>query len=335
MVLVTGGTGLVGAHLLAQLLEAHARVRAIRRADSDLDHVKKVFGYYGTETADSFKRIEWAIADINDLPALEAAFDGVTLVYHAAALISFDPTDFTNLMKVNAEGTANIVNLCLAHNIKKMCYVSTIGTIGKAVGGGKATEDDELGLEHINVYASSKHAAEIEVWRGAIEGLPVVMVNPGVIIGPGFWHTGSGTLFATAQKGRNFYPPGGTGFVSVYDVVKLMVALMDSTLANERYIVVAQNLSFREILEMVSKKIAKPVPTKKLRYWQLELLRVAEFALTFFTAKRRRITRATIHSLKHRDHYANDKIIKALGFEFEPLEKSIAFSAARFVEENR
>lgn len=333
MVLVTGGTGLVGAHLLWHLVQNQGVVRAIHRKGSQLQQVEKVFSYYTPNATEFFQKIEWVLADITDIPALERAFAGIEYVYHAAAMISFDPNDFRSLMKINAEGTTNIVNLSIAHSVKKLCYVSTIGTIGRSPNGEASNEESEWNTDYINVYAQSKYAAEMEVWRGSQEGLAVVMVNPGVILGPGFWNTGTGALFRTAYKGYRFYPPGGTGFVSVHDVVGMMTHLMNSNLINERYIAVAENLTFQEILSRMCPLLGQSPPSKKLKFWQLELGRVVDLFWNFITRSGRKITRAAIHSMKHRDDYSNTKAKEALDFEFESLDPVIAFSCARFMEE--
>lgn len=333
MILVTGGTGLVGAHLLWHLVQEHQVIRAIHRRGSNLQEVAKVFSYYSEQPKQYFERISWVEADITDLPALESAFDGIDRVYHAAALISFDPGDFELLMKTNAEGTANMVNLSIAHSVKKFCYVSTIGTIGRSSNGDPATEETEWTPDNTNVYAQSKYAAEMEVWRGAQEGLEVVMVNPGVILGPGFWDSGTGDLFQTASKGYRFYPPGGTGFVSVHDVVRMMTLLMNADIVNQRYIAVAKNLTFEEILSRLCPLLGQSKPSKRLLFWQLELGRIADVVWSFFSGAGRRITRASIHSMKHRDDYSNRKAREALSFEFESLDPIIEFSCARFMEE--
>lgn len=334
MVLVTGGTGLVGAHLLLHLIRQNIPVKAIHRKESNLKRVEKIFNYYDEKGTEFFQKIEWVVADLNDIASLENAFDAITYVYHAAALISFDPRDYEKLLKVNAEGTANIVNLCISNGVKKLCYVSTIGTIGKSVNGEQATEDSEWNDYNVNVYAMAKYAAEMEVWRGSQEGLSTVIVNPGVIIGPGFWHAGSGTLFTTANKGHLFYPPGGTGFISVHDLIKMMVALMDATVENERFIAVAENLSFKEILMRLTIALGKRQPKRQLKYWQLEIARIGDWLWCGLTGTPRKITKNTIYSMKHRDHYANNKISEFLDFKFESIDEVIAFSCQRFSEEN-
>ena len=334
MVLVTGGTGLVGAHLLLHLLQKNTPVRAIYRNGSDLKRVEKVFSYYTESATTLFNKIEWLLADINDIPALETAFKDVEYVYHSAALISFDPGDYGKLKRINVIGTSNIVNLCLSSNIRKLCYVSTIGAIGKSAEGTKSTEENNWTMQEVNDYGLTKYRAEMEVWRGSQEGLPVVIVNPGVIIGPGFWDNGSGKLFKVAWKEYRYYPPGGTGFISVGDVVRSMVSLMHSDIVNERYIAVSENLTFKDILTRISKQLGKKAPSLELRIWQLKIGRIFDYIRNKLMGNGREITKKTIYSLIHREIYDNRKILDALEFHFESLDKVIAFSCEKFREEN-
>ena len=333
MILVTGGTGLVGSHLLLKLVQSGSSVRAIHRKQSNLERVRKIFGYYTDDAQTLFDKIEWIEADIIDIPALEIAFDQITHVYHTAALISFDPQNFDTLEKINTEGTANIVNLCIAHGVQKLCYTSTIGAIGRTLGSGMADEENAWTPREANVYGLTKQAAEMEVWRGSQEGLPVVMVNPGVIIGPGFWHSGSGDLFTVAKKGYRFYPPGGTGFITVHDVIKMMATLMDSEITNERYIAVAENLTFKEILTKITAELGIKPPSVQLKYWQLEIGRWLDWLKNLFFKNGRRITKNSIHSLRHREIYNNQKIKNALNFEFEALDETISLCCQKFKEE--
>ncbi len=334
MILVTGGTGLLGAHLLLKLVEAGHSVRAIHRKGSDLKRVEKVFGYYRKDATKLFNAIAWILADINDIPALEIAFKNITHVYHAAALISFDPEDLKTLQKINAEGTANIVNLCIANNVQKLCYASTIGAIGRSIDGSSANEETPWTPQEANVYALTKHAAEIEVWRGSQEGLPVVMVNPGVIVGPGFWDSGSGALFTTARKTYGYYPPGGTGFISVLDVVAMMIELMQSPVKNERYIAVTENWTYQKILGEITQELGIKSPTNELKFWQLEIGRWLDSQRNRFFKSGRSITKSHIRSLKNRQFFDNRKIKAELGFEFRSLRNEIRFCCEKFREEN-
>jgi nucleoside-diphosphate-sugar epimerase len=334
MILVTGGTGMVGAHLLLHLLQKNIPIKAIYRPKSNLQRVKKVFTYYTKNSDSLFQQINWIEADLNDIPALERAFKDVEYVYHAAALISFDPGNYKKLYKTNTKGTANIVNLCIEKGIKKLCYVSTIGAIGKSSEGAMATEENEWSEQEVNVYALTKYLGEMEVWRGSQEGLPVVILNPGIIVGPGFWDSGTGDLFTTANKGYKYYPPGGTGFISIHDVIHIMVTLMDSKIRNERFITVAENLTFKEILLQMVQVLGKQKPKKELKPWQLEIGRWFDWFRNLLTGQGRRITKNAIQSLKHRELYSSEKIKHRLRFDFEPLDETIEFCCAKFKEEN-
>ena len=333
MILVTGGTGLLGSHLLLHLLGTEETVTAIYRPNSDLEKVRKVFSYYHKDADTLFSKINWAEADLNDIPALEKAFEGVTHVYHCAALISFDPKDYEILRKINVDGTSNIVNLCIENHVEKLCYASSIATIGKSINE-PATEETEWSGQDHNVYALTKYDAELEVWRGSQEGLPVVMVNPGLIVGPGFWNSGSGKLFTVAAKGSSYYPPGGTGFVTVDDVVSIMKKIMESPNKNHRFITVGQNLTYHEILERIASTLNRKVPTKAISHWQLQILWRLDWLRTKLTMGERKLSKIAVASLKHRQRYSSKKVMEFLGMEFNDLTETIRFSCNLFKEEN-
>ena len=268
MILVTGGTGLVGAHLLLTLVNNGEKVRAIHRVSSDLDAVKNVFSYDTCETQTLFNKIEWIIADITDVTTLEAAFKNIEYVYHCAAFISFNPRHYSVLKKVNIEGTANVVNFCLTEGVKKLCYVSSIATLGKTTDESFSTEETEFKPEEKNsVYAITKHEAEMQVWRGTQEGLDAIIVHPGVIIGEGIWNSASGGIFRTISKGLRYFTPGGVSIVDVKDVVKVMINLISSPIKNEAYILVAKNIYFKELLTKISDGLNKKPPNKTIAKW--------------------------------------------------------------------
>ena len=332
MILVTGGTGLVGSHLIFHLLNHGASVKAIHRKNSDIQKVKEVFSYYDKNPEPLFNQIQWIEADINDIPALELAFEDVALVYHCAAFISFDPNDSHSLQKINIGGTENIVNLCIDKKVNKLCYVSSIATIGKSATGKLVNEENEWNDAFTNVYASSKHFAEMEVWRGAQEGLSMVIINPGVILGPGYWKSGSGLLFKTAARGMRYYFPGGTGFISVGDVVKIMVQLMDSPVKNERFIAVAENLSYKSIFETISHGFNRPSPKIGLKFWQLELFWRIDWIFSLFMSKKRKLTKEGLISLRYPQAYDNLKVLETLNIEYETINTCVANACKKYME---
>lgn len=321
MVLITGATGLVGSHLALHLLENNERVRTIYRTETSIEKTKSLFKLYEKENL--FEKIEWVQADITDIPSLEIAFKDVEYVYHCAALISFDPKDEKQLRKINIEGTANIVNLCLAYTIKKLCYVSSIAALGNLKKYETTiTEETEWNPElYHSDYAISKYGAEIEVWRGYQEGLPIVIVNPGVILGPGFWKTGSGEIFSKVKNGLLFYTKGITGFVTVNDVVKIMTQLMKSNINGERYIVIAKNISFEKIVTTIAKALNVNSPSIYAKPWITEIVwRIDWLLSTFFNCKRR-LSKGMVQSLHSENFISNEKVKKDLEFTFQNVEQ--------------
>jgi len=329
MILVTGGTGLVGSHLLYELAATNNKVKASIRPSSNISRVRKVFGYYTDKAkADTlFERIEWILADINDIPSLELAFREVTEVYHCAALISFDPSDEQRMRKINIEGTANIVNLCIANQVSKLCFVSSVAAIGSPLKGSSVDEKSKWNSEeNHNDYAISKYGAEIEVWRGTQEGLDAVIVNPGVIIGPGFWNSGSGKIFNKIDKGLDYHFPKVTGFVGVRDTVKSMMTLMNSSEKNQQYIIVSENLSFERVFKETARYMDKKPPSKRLKKWMIALGWIFQKIGSWFGAKRQ-ITRASIQGLYEEAYFDNTSIRNSLDFDFTPMNRVLEETA--------
>jgi len=325
MILVTGGTGLVGSHLLYHLLLENDTVKAIHRKNSDLQAVKNVFSYYSNDFEVIFQKIEWIEADITDVFLLEKAFENVTEVYHSAALVSFNPKDYKAMRKINIEGTSNIVNFCIDFNVKKLCFVSSIATIDKAIGNKIIDETCERNAENNNYgYAITKFGAEMEVWRASQEGVEVVIVNPGVILGAGFWNNGGpGELFAKIHNGLKFYTEGVTAFVSVTDVVKTMVLLMKSDLKNERYILVSENVSFKDVFFQIADGFGKKRPSIKVTNFMSEIGWRLEKIKSSLTGKQPLLTKQSSKSIHNKYYYSSNKIKEALNFEFEPISKTI------------
>ncbi|PCI06772.1 MAG: NAD-dependent epimerase [Flavobacteriaceae bacterium] len=324
MILVTGGTGLVGAHLLVALTKENEKVRAIHRKSSNIKDVKKVFSYYFDDITPYFSKIEWMEADITDTPSLKKPFLGIDFVYHCAAIISFHPKAYHKMRKVNIEGTANIVNFSIAQNVKKLCFVSSVAAVGKSLKNNPIDEDCEWTVENSNYgYAITKYGAEMEVWRGTQEGLDAVIVNPGIIFGAGFFDSGSGSMFKTVNKGLKFYTEGVTGYVDVKDVVKVMQQLMNSNIKNERYLLVSENLSFKEVFSQMANAFEKKPPNIKVSKLMSEILWRISSVITAITGKKPILTKHSAQSIHKNNQFSNAKIKEAIGIEFIPVSETI------------
>ncbi|TCK65136.1 nucleoside-diphosphate-sugar epimerase [Winogradskyella wandonensis] len=326
MILVTGGTGLVGSHLLYKLISKGEKVKAIYRRAHKLEKVKHVFSYYSENWEALFNKIEWIEADITDIPKLQEAFTGITQVYHCAAFITFEPDKYKTLRKINIEGTANIVNLCLTNAVKKLCYVSSIAAIGNTHNPDTLiTETTPWNPEADNsVYAITKYGAELEVWRGSQEGLDAVIVNPGIILGPGFWRSGgSGSLFNQIYKGMHFYTHGGSGYIDVLDVINIMILLMESAIKNEGYILIAENLLFKDFNEKAAKALGVSKKQKLVKPWQLSILWRLDWLKHKLFGKRRQLSKQLASTLTSVTKHDNSKVKTALDYNFITIETSI------------
>jgi len=335
MILVTGGTGLVGSHLLYDLVQKEVPVRALKRSEPSLAAVRKTFSFYCSNPDELFSRIEWVEGDICDMASVEDALEGVDTVYHSAAIVSFNPRDREQMLRVNVEGTANVVNACLVKNIRKLCHVSSIATLGRNSTRDLVTEETHWKTSPENSwYAISKYGAEREVWRGAEEGLNVVVVNPSLIIGPGDWTKGSIVVFRMASKGLKFYTSGKTGYVDVRDVSAAMIRLMESNISGERFILNGANLPFRSFFDMMHLQFGKPEATVRVGSflaglgWRVEKIRSS------LLGKEPVITKETAEAANYSYEFSSQKIKTALGFEFIPVEQSVKEICGFFKKEN-
>lgn len=317
---VTGGTGLIGTHLLLELLRRGESVKALRRKSSDLSMVLKVFEFWGDEGKALFDRINWVEGDILDIPSLEEAMNDVDMVYHCAAMVSFHPRDFETMRKVNVEGTANIVNLCLHKGISKLSYISSIAAIGRTESGQHVDETTEWKNSPNNShYAISKRDAELEIWRGEEEGLKVLAVNPGVIIGPGDIKQSSSKIFDEVKSGLKLYTEGVNGFTDVRDVAEALIELPKKEKWGERYVMVGENLPMREVLNLIADGFDKPRPTQRLSPFLIKLAGNLYALKDLIFRTKSGITRESVRNMDKSYFYDSGKVENALGRPLRPI----------------
>ncbi|QTN37836.1 NAD-dependent epimerase/dehydratase family protein [Cryomorphaceae bacterium] len=335
MIFVTGGTGLVGSHLLYELAQVQnpgaPKIRALYRSEARKNHVLEVFELYSGSAQEQFDKIEWIRGDLSDLGVLEDAMRGVDLVYHCAALVSFDPRDRDRLFKVNEEGTANIVHTALACGVRKLAYVSSVAALGRSETGDKIDESTswKSGPEN-SQYAISKYAAEQQVWKGTQEGLPAVMVNPSIILGPGFWEAGSSKIFSSIAGGFSFYSKGINGFVDVRDVTSALVTLASSDLENERFVLSAENRSYQEVFTWIAEGLGVRAPHINTPAWLGNVVWRIEWLRSRLTGKSPMVTKETAATAQQFVRYGSEKIKEEFGFTFRSLKETIQETAKHF-----
>jgi dihydroflavonol-4-reductase len=336
MIFVTGGTGLVGSHLLVQLSNKGKSIRALRRKHSDLHLVKRVFHLYGSDPEAQLNAIEWVEGNLLDVALLDELLHDVEEIYHCAALVSFQANERLQMMQVNVRGTASLVNAALRKGNISFCHVSSIAALGRDDYGGIVTENTLWKNSRLQSnYAVSKYKSEQEVWRAVAEGLDAVVVNPSVILGPGSWKSGSSELFSLVWKGLRFYTEGVTGFVDVRDVASAMVELMEGRHYGQKFIVSAENLSYRQVFTWIAEAMGKRPPAIKVHPWMGEVAWRLLAVLGLFQRKKPAITKETARSSNRNKSFSSEKLIQQCNFKYIPVKQSIADICHLFLEDHK
>lgn len=322
MVFVTGGSGLLGGYLLRELVRQGAPVKALYRNR-----------YPVLLTKEEIDAIEWVQGDLFDVVLLEEICGQCDEVYHCAGMVSFNPSKKDMMMKINVQGTANVVNACIAGDVRKLVHVSSVSALGRKRDGMVVTEESRWTEENnLSNYGKSKYLAEVEVWRGISEGLNAVIVNPTIILGVGDWNDSSAATFKNAYKEFPWYTEGISGFVDASDVARLMVTLMQSDITEQRFIITAENLGYRDVFNLMAKYFGKRAPHRKVSglmaglVWRLERLKSA------FTGLDPLLTKETAETARMKVYFDGSRLLKALpGFSYRPLEESIAESCREYL----
>ncbi len=333
MNLITGATGLVGAHLAFNLLEKGKPVVAIKKPNSDILKTKNLFSCYTQDAETLFNKIKWIDADVRDIYSILDALDGIDTVYHCAGFVSFNSKDAKQLHQVNVEGTANVVNACLEKGISSFCYVSSISTLQNP--DIKTNINESVywkSSPQASDYAISKYNAEREVWRAIEEGLNAVIVNPGIILGPGFWNQSSGKLFETSNSINPFYTKGTSATIDARDVASCMIQLIENKHFNNRFILIENNYSFKQIISLTREVLNKKPPFIEIGRVGLYIVRYLEVLKNFITHQEQLITKATINSSLDQNSYNNDRIKNTLHFQFIPLYQTIQFVCKAYLK---
>lgn len=324
MLFVSGGTGMLGAHLLYNLAQKGHKITAIKRAQSNTEQTRKIFGYYSDKADALFDRISWAEADMLNYAEVFYAMKDAEYVYHTAAQVSFNPKLREKIINENTAGTRNMVNAALEHGVKKFCHVSSIAALGSNK---NAELIDELkhknDIESDSGYGVSKFISETEVWRAAEEGLNAVIVNPSVILGAGNWLQGSPSLISTIAEGFKFYTEGKTGFCDVRDTAEFMTALMQSDITNERFIINSENLSYKKLFELIAGELGVKAPSIKAGKAMMNVARILDSLRSTITRSEARITKETVKAAQNVNLYSAEKAERALNFTFRPVKQSL------------
>ena len=334
MVFVTGATGILGRVIVLELLKKGKNVRAAKRPTSNLNEVRHSYTFYTENPDDFFNRIEWIDVDFNDMYSLQEALKEVDEVYHCAAKVSFHPHDEKEMYRTNIKGTENLLYACEGSGVKKFLHVSSIAVLDNFNEKGELDEESDFNpkLDH-SAYALSKHLSEMEVWRASAEGLNVVIVNPGIIIGSGNWGNSSGDVFPTFEK-NSFTFSGGSSYVDVRDVAEISMELMEKNIFGERFIVIAENRKYAELGKQIRSKLNLK-EAKILSDFQLNIGVLTNTLFGWFIPALRMATRSNVKSISEMNTVSNEKIKSRLNYQFIPLTESIDFHLNNYINDKK
>jgi nucleoside-diphosphate-sugar epimerase len=370
MILLTGSTGLLGGHTLYALLQKHERVAALKREGSSTETLREIFSYYTNHPEALMDRIDWRSGDMLDAGSLVRAMEGISCVVNCAAIVSFDPKDRNMLIRNNVIGTKNLVNAMLKEKDERLktkdnfasrvtyhasrypilIHISSTAALGDSPGNDpKFRINEETPRDpkrQHNGYSESKWQSEEVVWNAieGHEGIRAVILNPGIILGPGQWTKGSSQLFRQAWEGLKFYPYGGTGYVDVRDVAEIVVKIVErwkcgnvlskepitlshfhipQLLMNQRYCVVGANLRFKEFFDKVTDEFGKPNPYIFAGKFLAGIAWRADTLKARLLGRYPLLTRDTAESAQRISFYSSEKIQQTLDFKFRPIEETL------------
>lgn len=318
MILITGATGLVGRYVSKSLLDEKIPFKALKRETSVIPAILKDHPEYDL--------IRWVEGDILDMVGLEDIFEEVDIVIHCAAIISFHPPEYKQMWETNVRGTINMVDQSLNKKVKKFIHLSSIAALGRDIKTPVIDESTHWTKSVYNsYYAETKHMAELEVWRGYEEGLPIIILNPSTVLGPGEWETGTTRIFKYVWNENKYYPTGTLNCVDVRDVADIIIRMINTEKTGQRFLLNGGKISFKSFLESIAVNLNKEAPDKEVKGWTLKFLLFSAWARSQVFNKKPLITTETVRLSQLDFDYRNDKIKSFLNFDFIPIEDTIVW----------
>jgi len=323
-ILVTGGTGFLGSHIIRDLLNnGYTDITAIHRNTSSFDLI-----------SDAKDRVNWIEASLSDLNILDELVREADIVIHSAAMVSFVPSQAKQMMKINVEGTKTLIDLSVYHNLEHFVYISSVAALGRKKPGEIINETAEwVEGPYNSKYAISKHLGELEVWRGQAEGINVTVLNPSYILGVGNWDEGATAIYKKIANGMPFYPKGANGVVDVKDVATLTRLLIDQQKYGERYIACAKNISHKNLFTKIANGLGRKPPHIAINGliaglgWRFEAVKAK------LLGQNPIVTKETLQISGFNFGYDGSKALKVNGFEYGEVDKCIQNVCKSYLEQ--
>ncbi|MCH7407974.1 NAD-dependent epimerase/dehydratase family protein [Belliella sp. DSM 111904] len=312
-ILITGATGLVGRYLIEKFKD-QGEIFATKRPESIISGLDKY-------------PITWLEADIRDYQAIEAALEGIDLVIHAAALVSYESKDADLLVKTNVEGTSNLVNAMLEKGIKKLIQISSVAALGRSPEIEIIDENHKWVESPLNTpYAISKYQADLEVWRAAQEGLDILMVYPSLVLGKITDKRSSAQIYQYVIQENKYYPEGTVNYVDVRDLSEAVYLLFKANKWGEQYIVSADAISYKDFFEKVANATGKKAPYKAINPTSLKVLLFFTKIFKALGVRKIPLNSQTAMLAQRKVKHVNHKLLQGIQLQFRKLEETLSWS---------
>jgi dihydroflavonol-4-reductase len=321
-VLVTGGTGFVGANLVRELLADGHTVRVLARRGGDRRALEGA-------------PVQIVEGDLLDAASLRTAVAGARHVYHVAADYRLWAPDLRVLYRANVDGTRHLLAAAAEAGAERIVYTSTVGAVGIPKDGTPGDETTAVSLaDMVGAYKASKFLAERVADEFAARGAPVVIVNPSAPIGP--WDvkpTPTGQMIVDFLDGKMIGSVDtGLNIVHVRDVARGHILAAQKGRVGERYILGHRNLSLLEIFRMLSALTGVPAPRFRVPYAVAWLAAAGMEGLSRLTGRPPQVPLTAVRMARKRMYFSAEKAIRELGLPQTSAETALADAVGWFTE---
>ncbi len=322
-VLVTGATGFIGSWVVRELMARGHAVRAFVRATSSLANLEGL-------------ALERALGDVTDRPSVEGALRGCDAVVHTAGIAHFRSGDEARLYAVNHGAVGVVLGAALRAGVKRAVLTSSVASMGGTLEPVVMDESRETNAEASGVdYFVSKHRGEREALRLAREGLPVSVVRPSVVLGPGDIYDSSATTFlALARRKIPVVVRGGTSFCDVRDVARGHVRALEVGRPGEVYILGGNDLDIPEMTRLVAGVTGVPPPRVAPYGLALAVAALVELG-SRLRGRQPKLSRQLVKASRLYTFVSSEKAKRELGYSIRPFEESLADTLRWFMKGGR
>ena len=320
-VLVTGGTGFLGANLVHHLVARGDQVRVLKRPRTPPTLLQGL-------------PVEIVEGDVTDFDSLLRGSRGVEGIYHVAGLVSYWRPKRARQYRVNVEGPRHVVAAAVRNHVRRVVHTSSIAAIGFRTDGQPADEETPWNWGPYDIgYCTSKHLGEQEALKGCQRGLEVVVVNPAVIFGPRDTHRNTGRVITlVARNSTILWPEGTITACDVDDVCQGHIAAMARGQSGRRYILGGEHCRFADLIHQVAEAIGKKVRVVTIPRWLEQAVAWGAYGLSLLTRKEPSLTPDLVQVRRLVGTYSSERAIRELGYPQTPLRQTLEKTYRWYVE---